>query len=257
MPYNKWQFMPEFTRINKFLAHATGLSRREVDAAVQSGRVTINGIKASLGAHVNNGDTVQLDNKPVHTNTAYTYLLLNKPVGYVCSRRRQGDTPTIYELLPERYRALKPVGRLDKDSSGLLLLSDDGDFAHRMTHPSFHKVKVYEVTLNKSLEPLHQQMISDYGVTLEDGVSRFLVEELDLSSQFLDLRKAQSAPSKNQDLSSKISTRYRVTMHEGRNRQIRRTFAALGYTVIGLYRTHFGTYTLNELTPGTTKLVQP
>lgn len=217
------------TRLNKFIAHATGISRREADIAIEQGRVTVNGAVATLGTQVNTAsDRVTVDNKPVTAAQHYTYIALHKPVGYICSRRRQGDTPTIYELLPPQYRALKPVGRLDRDSSGILLLTDDGDFAHRMTHPGFHKTKIYEVSLDQPLQPLHQQMISDYGVALEDGVSRFLVEKIE--------------PSANEN--------YRVTMHEGRNRQIRRTFAALGYTVTTLHRTTFGSYSLGNLAPG-------
>ena len=211
----------ESPRINKFVAHATGLSRREADDLVAKGRVTINGATAAMGARVTSADRIALDGKPLKPQAAYTYLMLHKPVGYVCSRRRQGDTPTIYELLPKEYAFLKPVGRLDKDSSGILLLTDDGDFAHQMTHPKFIKTKIYEVELDKPLKPLHQQMISDYGVQLEDGVSRFMVE--------------------------KHNAGYTVTMQEGRNRQIRRTFAALDYTVTKLHRTHFGIYALDAM----------
>ena len=218
------------TRVNKLIAHATGLSRREVDNAIESGRVTVNGEKASLGAQVTSSDTVLFDGKPVKSQEAadYTYIALNKPVGYLTSRRSQGGDPTIYELLPENLRALKPVGRLDRDSSGLLLLTDDGDFAHRMTHPSFGKTKFYDVELDRELEPLHQQMINDHGVSLEDGVSQ------------LTLSRLNDTDRRN----------WRVSMHEGRNRQIRRTFAALGYTVTGLHRIQFGPYMLDELEPG-------
>lgn len=221
--------MPDTIRINKYLAHAVGLSRREADAAVQAGRVTVNGQKAVLGAAVSPGSIVTLDGRPIAVQNTYTYLALNKPVGYLCSRRSQGGVPTIYELLPEALRPLKPVGRLDKDSSGLLLLTNDGDFAHRMTHPSFYKTKVYDVELDHALEPLHQQMISDHGIQLEDGVSKFIVESV----------------------SDTDKQTFRVTMHEGRNRQIRRTFAALGYVVTRLHRTTFGPYTLNDLQSGT------
>lgn len=214
-------------RLNKFLAQATGLSRREADEAIAAGRVQIGGETAILGSQAGEHDTITLDGKLVTPQTSYTYLMLNKPVGYVCSRRRQGEYPTIYELLPEKYHALKTVGRLDRDSSGLILLTNDGDFAHQMTHPSFSKNKTYEVELDKSLVPLHQQMISDYGVMLDDGPSKLLVEKLD-------------------------SRGYRITMHEGRNRQIRRTFAALGYTVTKLHRTQFGNYSLGDLRPGNT-----
>lgn len=210
-------------RLNKHLALQLGVSRREADILIEKGRVTINGSIATLGARFSDNDTIDIDGKPLETAAEHIYLLFNKPTGYVCSRRAQGDNPTIYDLLPTKYHALKPVGRLDKDSSGLLLLSNDGDFAFRMTHPKFHKTKIYHVRLDRSLEPLHQQMISDFGVHLEDGPSKFTVSRLD-----------------------DIPT-YEIIMHEGRNRQIRRTFAALGYTVTRLHRTQFGSYSLGSL----------
>lgn len=165
--------------------------------------------------------------KLVTEKAEYSYIALNKPIGYVSSRRQQGDNPTLYSLLPEALHSLKPVGRLDKDSSGLLILTDDGDFAFQMTHPKFYKVKTYNVTLSRPLEPLHQQMISDYGIQLEDGPSKLSLERIG------DDRKS-----------------WVVTMHEGRNRQIRRTFSALGYTVGELHRTSFGPYSLNDLASG-------
>lgn len=216
------------TRVNKLIAHAIGLSRREVDNAIAAGRVTVNGERAAMGAQVSPKDVVMLDGKPIDTQSNYTYLMLHKPAGYVCSRRRQGDYPTIYELLTPEQSKLKAVGRLDRDSSGLLLLTDDGDFAHQMTHPKFQKRKVYEVELDNELAPLHQQMINDHGVTLEDGHSRLTLERLSD-----DHRKA-----------------WRVIMSEGRNRQIRRTFGALGYTVTKLHRTDFGPYALGDLAEG-------
>lgn len=223
------------TRVNKLIAHATGMSRREADNAVSAGRVTINGEKAIMGSQTGENDTVLLDGKPISgaAEHTYTYLLLHKPTGYVCSRRRQGDYPTIYELLDESDRKLKPVGRLDRDSSGILVLTDDGDFAHQMTHPKFQKRKVYEVALDKELAPLHQQMINDIGVTLDDGNSQLTLEKLDDTSR----------------------RTWRVTMSEGRNRQIRRTFASLGYVVTALHRTVFGPFTVGEMKPGTTQEV--
>ncbi len=257
-------------RINKFVAHATGLSRREVDAAISAGRVSIDGQKAILGAAVSPDDKVTLDNQLISSVKSYTYLSLNKPVGYLCSRRSQGKVPTVYSLLPENLRHLKLVGRLDKDSSGLILLTDDGDFAFRMTHPKFYKTKIYEVELDKPLQPLHQQMISDYGVQLEDGVSKFMVERLEDRREKEELTTVNSSNSfsrdsafpaergkiNNQLAPSELSENeiarfdgrsYRVTMHEGRNRQIRRTFAALGYTVTRLHRTNFGNYSLGDI----------
>lgn len=217
-------------RLNKYIASALAIGRRQVDTLIEKGSVLVNGEKPALGARIHPNDVITVEGKPINNqNQAFTYLALHKPAGYVCSRRQQGNTPTIYTLLPKEYHHLKPVGRLDKDSSGLLLLTNDGDFTHRMTHPSFAKVKRYQVTLGTPLQPLHRQMISDIGVDLPDGKSQLQLERL------LD----------NDDM------RWLVTMHEGRNRQIRRTFAALGYEVVKLHRTQFGNYMLSNLKPGT------
>ena len=219
-------------RLNKYLAFHLGLSRREADDLISRQQVYIADQVAELGGRVEPGQTVTVNGKPIVERSTFTYMLFNKPHGYVSSRRQQGDNPTLYELIPKEYHNLKSVGRLDKESSGLILLSDDGDFTFQMTHPKFHKIKNYEVTLDKQLEPLHHQMISDYGIQLDDGPSKLTLERIDDSR-----------------------TTWTVTMHEGRNRQIRRTFAALGYTVTKLHRTHFGNYTLEGLKPGEFKLL--
>ncbi len=213
------------TRLNKHLAFALGVSRREADELISRGEVAINNTVAQLGSQLRPNDSITVKGKVVDTPKQYTYLALNKPSGFVSSRAQQGKTPTIYSLLPKEFHSLKPVGRLDKDSSGLLLLTNDGDFAHSMTHPSFSKTKVYLVTLDKDLAPLHQQIINDIGIQLEDGTSKF------------NLEKQDDHHRKN----------WRITMSEGRNRQIRRTFAALDYTVKKLHRTQFGRYDLTSL----------
>ena len=214
-------------RLNKYLAFQLGVSRREADNSIAAGHVKVNGDSAVLGGRFEEGDTITFKGKPLTKRVAYTYLTLNKPIGYVSSRKQQGDNPTLYKLIPEEFHNLKPVGRLDKDSSGLLLLTDDGDFAYNMTHPKFYKVKTYEVSLDTELAPLHQQMISDFGIQLEDGPSKLSLEK------------------RGEDRKDWL-----VTMHEGRNRQIRRTFSSLGYTVTKLHRTSFGTYTLGDMKPG-------
>lgn len=223
----------ETSRLNKYLALQLGISRREADEYIAKGKVQINGQRAQLGAQITPSDKIIVNGKPLSTTAQLQYLLFHKPAGYVCSRKAQGDNPTIYAILPKQYHALKPVGRLDRDSSGLILLTNDGDFAFQMTHPSFHKIKEYEVTLDHDLEPLHQQMISDYGITLEDGTSKLGLTKLD------EIRRDG----------------WQVTMSEGRNRQIRRTFAALGYTVTALHRTHFGPYTLGSIAAGEFALI--
>lgn len=217
------------TRLNKFLAVRLGIGRREADNLIAKGKVLVNGKAPVLGARVQPADRVEVAGIPVDSAAPeYTYVIMNKPTGYVCSKRQQGETPTIYSLLPSEYQSLKTVGRLDKDSSGIILLTNNGDLAHRLTHPSFAKIKKYEVTLDKPLEPLHHQMINDVGIDLPDGASKLGLERL-----------------KEGD-----SRSWLITMHEGRNRQIRRTFAALGYKVERLNRIQFGDYALGKLASG-------
>ena len=259
-------------RLNKFLAERLGVSRREADELIATGKITIDGKPASLGARISIPD--KLDNfakvcyygKIIPFDTEYLYIAFNKPVGYVCSRRAQGATPTLYELLPQKYQKLKTVGRLDKDSSGLILLTNDGDFAYQMTHPKFHKEKIYEVELDRPLEPLHQQMISDYGVMLDDGPSKFTIirseSTTSLSKGVRRLANRGVAREPHGDGSERRAprktvseTHYTVVLSEGRNRQIRRTFAALGYRVVALHRTQFGPYQLSGLAPGKCEVV--
>lgn len=260
-------------RLNKHIALARGISRRAADDLIEQGKVTINTTPATLGARFDPAaDHVFIDGKALEEKPAFRYIAFHKPVGYVCSRRAQGDSPTIYSLLPSELHTLKPVGRLDRNSSGLILLTNDGDFAYHMTHPKFYKTKVYEVTLDHPLQPLHRQMISDFGVMLPDGKSKFELgrlntdalvrvathggaptfEKSDFSKEGANVSTGPVAPSdttKEKD-GSVPDTFWRITMSEGRNRQIRRTFAALGYTVTALHRTHFGNYSLGDIKPG-------
>lgn len=225
-------------RLNKFLAERLGLSRREADDAIAAGEVTVNGQVAVLGARVSAGDTVEYKGRPVEFAKSYTYLAFNKPAGYVCSRKKQGDADTIYSLLPAKYQSLKTVGRLDKDTCGLILLTDDGDLAFRLTHPKFMKYKVYIAVLDRPLEPLHQQMIADFGVELPDGKSQLALTSID-SGEYL--------PMCAEPASRKV---WQIGMSEGRNRQIRRTFAALGYHIVFLKRIQFDNISLDNLPEG-------
>ena len=214
-------------RLNKFIALSLGVSRRKADELIEQGQILVNGDRAVLGRQISQSDTVLYNSRELHIQPK-KLILLHKPVGYLCSRASQGGAPTIYELLPKGLHHLKPVGRLDKDSSGLILLTNDGDFAHQMTHPSFYKIKRYLVTLDQPLQPLHRQMINDFGVQLPDGPSRLTLE-------------------RQHDGDDR---RWIVQMSEGRNRQIRRTFAALGYMVKKLHRTDFGSYSLGDMKRG-------
>jgi len=213
-------------RINKWIATASTLSRRAADTAIANGRVWVNGKPAQTGQEVTDADTILLDSQPLQASHATQTILFNKPIGYVVSRDGQGSQ-TIYDLLPQELQSLNPVGRLDKDSSGLILLTNDGQLAQTLTHPKYEKIKVYEIRLGRALQSPHRQMI-EQGIQLSDGPSNLILERLHGSDD----------------------RSWRIRMHEGRNRQIRRTFAALGYNITVLHRTAFGPYKLGTIQPG-------
>jgi 23S rRNA pseudouridine2605 synthase len=219
-------------RINKFVAQATGLSRRSSDKLIEQNKIFINGRSAQPGDQVDNKDKVEHDGKTLSLTEQTTLIMLNKPAGYVSSRAGQGSH-TIYNLLPKELHKLKTVGRLDKASTGLILLTDDGQLANRLTHPSYSKTKLYNVILDKDIAQKDFQIITGNGVKLFDGLSKLGLKEL----------------------TNKKS--WQVSMSEGRNRQIRRTFSGLGYTVIGLHRVQFGEYSLHNLSTGKYKEIAP
>jgi pseudouridine synthase len=214
-------------RVNKFIASSTKLSRRAVDQAINSHRVMVNNQPALIGQEVTVADVVTLDNQVISQTSDHITIMLNKPVGYVVSRDGQGSK-SIYDLLPLEYVKLKPVGRLDKDSSGLLLLTSDGQLAYELTHPKFSKEKVYEVRLDSALRS-EDRIKLEAGVKLSDGLSKLSLEG-----------------------EGKLWT---VRLSEGRNRQIRRSFAAVSYKVVGLHRTKLGSYKLDNLASGQLKVL--
>jgi len=237
-------------RLNKFIASASSLSRRGADDAITRNRVMVNGQVATPGMDVGPSDVVTLDDQRITPDVRVVTILFNKPVGYIVSRDGQGGR-TIYDLVPAEYQHLNPVGRLDKDSSGLLLLTNDGQLAHELTHPSKQKQKVYQVTLDTPLTPDDLAKLQQ-GIKLEDGPSQLTVTPS---------RARQGGPNTPQDLSIPPTPTqhdgftYEVTMHEGRNRQIRRTFDALGHSVVQLHRIQFGAYMLGSTNPGEHRLI--
>lgn len=220
-------------RINKYLAKFTNLSRRSADSAVKDNRVLVNDNLPKVGQTVSKHDVVTLDGKVIAPQTATLTIMLNKPVGYVCGRDGQGSK-TIYGILPKELQHLNPVGRLDKDSSGLLIMTNDGDLAQRLSHPSYRKNKIYIVSLDKPLS-------SDDKRSIHNGI------QIDNYTSKMKLTKINSVPDNNQT--------WQVTMSMGRNRQIRRTFEALGHTVTKLHRIQLGAYELKNLSSGHFKAV--
>lgn len=215
-------------RLNKWLVQAgAAFARRKADELIEEGRVRVNGQPAKLGQIIESGDDVQVNGESIALWTAPLQLIaVHKPTGYICSHRHQSDTPIIFDLLPKQYRNYTIIGRLDKDSEGLVLLTNDGQLAQKLTHPSSEVTRVYEVTLNKPVDGELVERLTTVGIELDDGVSVFdSVTPLD-------------------------EARLRISMHSGRNRQIRRTFAACDRKVTQLKRIQHGTWELNELKAG-------
>ncbi|HEV3091388.1 MAG TPA: pseudouridine synthase [Candidatus Cybelea sp.] len=216
-------------RLNKFLASAGVASRRGADALIGAGKVRINGKQVhELGTIVDNGDCIEVDGKRVAPPAAPTYLLLNKPRGVVTTLRDPQGRPTVAQFVAGRSRVF-PVGRLDYATSGVLLLTDDGDLAHGLLHPRFGVEKTYRAEISGRLSPQDVRSLLQ-GVFLDDG-----------RAAGAKLRVLAAAGDR---------CVVEVTIHEGRNRQVRRMFEALGHPVRALTRTRFGPLRLGELAPG-------
>lgn len=223
---------PTITRINKRLVQLGFVnSRRRADELIRSGKVRVGGKTITeLATRVSSNDIISVSGKGAQFRAQDVTIALHKPVGYVCSHAKQGNNPTIFELLPRSFAHLKIAGRLDKDSSGLVILSSDGNLVQQLSHPKAQKAKQYLVGLNKPLETVDQERLLA-GVELIDGLSKF-------------------------DNLSKITTkRWRLQLHEGRNRQIRRSFEKLGYEVLSLERVQIGSYHIATLPSGKYALV--
>ena len=212
-------------RLNRFLAAAGFGSRRKCDELIATGRVRINGqVCTDFSAQPGPDDHVKVDGKLVHTERAIT-IALHKPAGFVSTRADPHARDTIFDLLPPKFSHLFNVGRLDAQTEGLLLLTNDGDLSQKLTHPRYKVEKEYEATLDKPWEPA-------------------LAAKL-LRGVFLDGRRA-----KIERLKSLTPTRLRLVLRQGLNRQIRRMFYAIGYDVEKLVRVRIGNLRLGDLPRG-------
>jgi 23S rRNA pseudouridine2605 synthase len=212
-------------RLQKVLARAGFGSRRACEELIVDGRVTVNGRPAELGRRVDlDEDHVSVDGVPVSIRPGLVYYLLNKPRGVVTTASDPQGRPTVVDLLPLEPRVF-PVGRLDADTEGLLLLTNDGDLAHRLTHPRFGVEKEYLAELEKPPPPAALRALRE-GVTLDDGVT---------------------APAR---VASVPPRALRITIHEGRNRQVRRMCSAVGCPVVRLVRVRIGPVADRRLKPG-------
>jgi len=214
-------------RLAKYLAHAGVASRRAAEAIVAAGRVTVDGeVVLDPALDVGDDDEVAVDGRAVQGPEPRVVYAVNKPLGVLSTASDPYDRPTVVSLVPAGGLRLYPVGRLDADSGGLILLTNDGALAHRLTHPSFAVAKTYKVTVaagpvgERALRALRDGLVLDDGPTAPAEVQRLGPAEL------------------------------KITIHEGRNRQVRRMCEAVGHPVLSLTRVAFGPLGLGELAVG-------
>lgn len=218
-------------RLNKFLAQAGVASRREVDKMIVGGKIKVNGrVVRTLGTKIDDEkDRVEFEDKRVDREEEMVYLVLNKPPGYLVTLKDPFQRPTIKVLLPSLEERIYPVGRLDYDSEGLLLLTNDGELAHRLAHPRYRVPKKYIVEVR--------------GVPDSSKISRL--------EKGIALDGKKTAPARIARLSgSAKKTLLRIEIHEGRKREVKRMFEAIGHRVLHLKRVGFGGLRLGKLQTG-------
>ena len=224
-------------RVQKLIAAAGLASRREAERWIEEGRVTVNGKKVSLGDKADPlKDRIEVDGKRVGRSEQPLYLLLHKPVGYVTTARDPQGRPTVLELVKSVSTRVFPVGRLDINSEGLLLLTNDGELANVLMHPRHRVDKTYQVRVRGHLSAEAQVQMEE-GVRLEDGKTA--------PAQIANVRETRG------------HTWFEITIREGRNRIIRRMCEALGYQVARLIRVRLGFLQLGELRPGQCRPLTP
>ena len=217
-------------RLNAYLARAGVASRRAADDLIKAGRVTVNGAPGQLNTFVQSHDRVQVDGRPVALQRL-AYVLLHKPAGVVTTARDPQGRPTVVELVPQEPRVV-PVGRLDADTTGALLLTNDGPLAHRLAHPRYGVEKVYEADVEGEPDDAALELLRN-GIELDDG---------------------PTAPARVRRLGP---NRIELILHEGRNRQVRRMLDAVGHPVTHLHRSAYAGLTLEGLEPGRWRELEP
>jgi pseudouridine synthase len=224
------------TRLNKYIASSGLCSRRKADELIESGVVMVNGKRITeLGFSVNQKDKVFVNGKLIHP-VKHEYYRFYKPAGYITTADDEKGRKTIYDLLPENLHHLKPVGRLDKDSTGLIILTNDGDLINELTHPSAKVPKLYRVAINAKITQNDIDKMYK-GIEIEKGKTAYAqVDVLEIDSN---------------------STVMEILLYQGLNRQIRKMFEFLGYQVISLKRIQHATLNLDGLKRGEFKPIKP
>jgi 23S rRNA pseudouridine2605 synthase len=225
-------------RLQKVIAHAGIASRRKAEQLILDGKVTVNGkVVKELGVKVSPQDRVEVEGIPIEKEQP-VYYLLYKPRGVISSVKDEKGRKVVTDFLPETNQRVYPVGRLDYDTSGLLILTNDGDFANLLMHPKSEIEKVY-IAKTKGIPPREKLKMLQKGIELEDG-------------------KTAPAKVKMRSLDRKKQTAIiEIAIHEGRNRQVRRMFEAIGYPVLKLKRERYGMLTLKGLSAGDVRELTP
>jgi len=224
------------TRLNKYIASSGICSRRKADELIEKGVVSVNGKKITeLGFSVGDKDKVFIDKNLVRPKK-HEYYSFHKPSGFITSADDEKDRKIIYDLLPPTMHNLKPVGRLDKDSSGLIILTNDGELINQLTHPSKKVPKIYIVSVKGKVHLHHLEKMAQ-GLEIEDG-------------------KMAYADSRIQE-STNQRTVMQITLYQGLNRQIRKMFEKLGFEVTSLKRIQHATIELEGLKKGQFKPIKP
>ncbi|MBP5193681.1 MAG: rRNA pseudouridine synthase [Clostridia bacterium] len=223
-------------RINKYLAECGVASRRQCDKLIEDGAVKINGRLCALGAEVNDGDTVTVNGKKISREEKWEYYILNKPKGYVCTVSDDLGRKTVMELLPKHATRVYPIGRLDYATEGLLLFTNDGDLAFRLTHPKNEIPKTYMAKIEGSITEAELDKLR-FGVEIDGKMTA---------------RCKVSLTETGKEASKVV-----LTITEGRNRQVRKMFEAIGKNVILLKRTKIGDLTLHGLDRGQCRALTP
>jgi pseudouridine synthase len=208
-------------RLQKLISESGFLSRRKSDEAIFTQRVSVNGkIITSPGHQVDpQKDRIELDGKEIKIKSEKIYLLLNKPENMICTKSDTHNRSTIYDLIPSEFHHLDPAGRLDKDTSGLIILSNDGEFIYQITHPKFELEKEYLVTIN--------------GIINEEKIRRLETGVL--------IENHKTAPAKIQNLKTgNNQSQMTITIHEGKKRQIRLMYEKVGFRIKTLQRIRIG-----------------
>ncbi len=225
------RFIDMKERLQKIISERGLTSRRGAERLIADGRVSVNGVPAVLGTRADTEkDRITIDGIPLVSKSKRVYIMLNKPRGYICTLRDELGRKTVTELVRDCGERVYPVGRLDGNSEGLLLLTNDGELCNLLTHPRYGVEKTYRVVCDGTLSASEIALLTN-GVELEDGLTA--------PAKVTNIRKSTTG-----------GTAFSITIHEGRNRQIRRMLEAVGHRTLRLKREAYGPLKLGDLRPG-------